>query len=155
MLPLNLNILLQLKIVELFGKIPVNEKNGINKIPYKKIKLNTKNHHNNLMGKVECHKFIFYYIPIKYIEIYEQQNIGISICSHITICPFCFGIQLDIEEQYNYYTKMMNLDMNITDDTYKLLKENFCFELIKKNIDSYEANLITEEETIVLNTQEL
>ena len=146
MLPLYLEILLKIKIAELFGKVSVIEKNGIDTIPYKNIITNTKNHYNNLIGKVECKtdtNFSFYYIPIKCIENYEVKNSGMKIYSQIEICPFCFGIYLDTEEQYNYYKMMkkkaqkqdMNLDMNldntISDVLYTLLKEHFCFEFIK------------------------
>ena len=139
MLPLHLTILLKLKSAELFGKVSVIEKNGIDTIPYKDIIINTKNHYNNLIGKVECNTtFRFYYIPLKCIENYEVKNSGMEIYSQIEICPFCFGIYLDSEEQYNYYKMMkkkeqeqdMNLD-TITDAIYTLLKENFCFEFIK------------------------
>ena len=146
MLPLHLNILLKLKIAELFGKVSVIEKDGIDTIPYKDIIIYTKNHYNNLIGKVECntnHNYNFYYIPLKCIENYEVKTSGMEIYSQIEICPFCFGIYLDSEEQYKYYKMMknkkqeqdMNLDINletpITDTIYTLLKENFCFDFIK------------------------
>ena len=157
MLPLHLNILLKLKIAELFGKVSVIEKDGIDTIPYKDIIINTKNHYNNLIGKVECNtNFSFYYIPLKCIENYELKNSGVEIYSQIEICPFCFGIYLDSEEQYKYYKMMknkeqeqdMNLDINldtITDTIYTLLKENFCFEFIKTNINNYEEYLFEED----------
>jgi len=140
MLPLYLDILLKLKIAELFGKVLVNEKNGIDTIPYKDIITNTKNHYNNLIGKVECntnHNYSFYYIPLKCIENYEVKNSGMEIYSQIEICPFCFGIYLDSEEQYNYYKMMKHKETGdipsdtITDELYTLLKENFCFDFIK------------------------
>ena len=144
MLPLHLNILLKLKIADLFGKVSVIEKDGIDTIHYKDIITNTKNHDNNLIGKVECNiTFNFYYIPLKCIENYEVKNSGVEIYSQIEICPFCFGIYLDSEEQYKYYKMMknkekkqdMNLDINletpITDTIYTLLKEHFCFDFIK------------------------
>jgi hypothetical protein len=149
MLPLYLDILLKIKIAELFGKVSVIEKDGIDTIQYKYIITNTKNHYNNLIGKVECntnHNFSFYYIPLKCIENYEVKNRSLEIYSQIEICPFCFGIYLDTEEQYKYYKMMkkkeqehdmsvdINLDTNldtITDTIYTLLKENFCFEFIK------------------------
>ena len=79
-----------------------------------------------------------------------------EIYSHISLCPFCFGIHLDSEEQYKYYKMMkkkehaMKVDTitdTITDTIYTLLKEHFCFDFIKKNINSYEAYLIEEENT--------
>jgi hypothetical protein len=135
-------ILLQLKIAELFGKIPVIEKNNINSIKYKYIVPDTKNHHNNLIGKVGYSRigyttFDFYYIPLDLIEKYEQKTIGIPICSHISICPFCFGIQLDSDDQNKYYKMMKkkdinkNWDGNIDMAIYNLLKDKFCFELVK------------------------
>ena len=159
MLPLYLDILVKIKIAYLFGKVSVIEKNGIIAIPYKDINTNTKNHYNNLIGKVECNtntnnnKYMFYYIPLKNIENYELKNIGIEIYPNILVCPFCFGIHLDIEEQYKYYKMMkkkeqvkkdeknMNINLNttITDDMYKILKNHFCFELIKKNCEATNA----------------
>ena len=146
MVPLHLDILLKFKIANLFGKIPVVQKNSkkINSIPYKNIIPDCKNHHNNLIGKIICHDFDFYYIPFIFIENYEQKKSGIAIYSNcdIEICPFCFGIQLDIEEQNKFYKMMKKKDMDasdasdtsntITDDIYKLLKKYFCFELVKK-----------------------
>ena len=154
MLPLHLNILLKIKIAELFGKVSVIEKYNIDSIPFKNIIINTKNHHNNLIGKVECYNNLnFYYIPIKCIENYEIKDIGIDIYSDLSICPFCSGIQLDIDEQYKYYKIMKkkdcennaNLTYNLSNDIYILLQERFCFDLIKKNINSYEAYLIEKE----------
>jgi hypothetical protein len=169
MLPLHLNILLKVRIAELFGKVSVIEKNSIKTIPYKHIHINIKNHYNNLIGKVECHtntnKFMFYYIPLKTIENYEFKNSGVEIISEISICPFCFGIHLDSEEQYKYYKMIKkkekeqdtnldtnldpnldpNLDTTIPDDIYKILKEHFCFDFIKKNINNYEVYLSKEE----------
>jgi len=146
MLPLYLDILLKIKIINLFGKVSVIEKDGIDTIPYKDIITNTKNHDNNLIGKVECntnHNYNFYYIPLNTIDNYELKNSGMEIYPQLSICPFCFGIYLDIEEQYKYYKMMrqkeekdMNLDMNldttINDELYILLKEHFCFDFIKK-----------------------
>jgi hypothetical protein len=144
MLPLYLEILLKLKIAERFGKVSVIEKNGINTIPFKNILIYTKNHHNNLIGKVECNdnKSMFYYIPLNTIDNYELKNSGMEIYSQISVCPFCFGIYLDTEEQYKYYKMMRqkeekdtnldtNLDTTITDELYTLLKEYFCFDFIK------------------------
>ena len=151
MVPLDLEILLKLKIAELFGKVSVIEKNNINTINYKNIIPDIKNHHNNLIGKIVCSKFDFYYIPLKFIENYENNNIGIPICYNINICPFCSGIILENEVQYKYYRLMKNkeivinpdanqdvdIDINIditmliSDDIYKLLKTKYCFELVK------------------------
>ena len=135
MIPLYLDVLLKLKIVDIFGKIPVIKKNNINFLQYKYIVTDTKNHNNNLIGKVGYNKYVFYYIHIELIEKYEKKDLGIPICSHISICPFCFGIQLDIDEQYKYYDMIKNKDTNESDmpDTiYNLLKDKFCFELVKK-----------------------
>jgi hypothetical protein len=156
MLPLYLDILLKIKSAKLFGKVSVIEKNGIDTIPFKNIRINTKNHHNNLIGKVECNdynecnnnnlNFRFYYIPLKFIDNYELKNIGIEIVSNIAVCPFCFGIHLDSEEQYKYYKMIKKKEQRhnlgddidiISDELYKLLKEHFCFELIKKNSSNY------------------
>ena len=156
MLPLDLNILLKVKIATLFGKVPVVEKNGITHIPFKNININTKKHNNNLIGKVEYntnHNYNFYYIPNKYIENYEFKNIGIEIYSDLSICPFCLGIYLDINEQYKYYKIIKKIEYensdtlsdNITDDIYILLQERFCFDFIKKNINNYEDYLCNEE----------
>lgn len=167
MLPLYLDILLKIKSAKLFGKVSVIEKNGIDTIPFKNIHIYTKNHHNNLIGKVECNdyndynecnnnnfNFRFYYIPLKFIDNYELKNIGIEIASNIAVCPFCFGIHLDSEEQYKYYkmikTKEQKPDLGdgidiISDELYKLLKEHFCFDFIKKNSSNYEAYLLEEE----------
>jgi hypothetical protein len=167
MLPLYLDILLKIKIAELFGKVSVIEKNGIDTISFKNIHIYTKNHHNNLIGKVECNdynnnNFMFYYIPLKCIENYEVKNSGIEIYSQLSVCPFCFGIHLDIEEQYNYYKMMKNKEMIyflgdgidiISDELYKLLKEHFCFELIKKNSSNYEAYLLKEEYKKIVKKQ--
>jgi hypothetical protein len=154
MIPLHLEILLKLKIAELFGKVSVIENNNnnihtINTIQYKNIIPDTKNHHNNLIGKIICNKFNFYYIPLKFIENYEKNNIGIPICYTINICPFCSGIILDNEVQSKYYKmikkkeleSVINKDTNqdvdidvtmiISDNIYKILKTNFCFELVK------------------------
>ena len=157
MLPLHLNILLKVKIADLFGKVSVIEKNGINTIPFKHILKKPKNHYNNLIGKVECHtnhNYNFYYIPLKCIENYEVKHSGIEIYSKISVCPFCFGIHLDIEEQYKYYKMMKNKETSdtITDELYTLLKEHFCFDFIKKNINNYEAYLF--EETNKKNSKE-
>jgi hypothetical protein len=155
MLPLYLDILLKIKSAELFGKVSVIEKNGIDTIPYRNIRIYTKNHQNNLIGKVECNdyndcndcnnnniKFRFYYIPLKFIDNYELKNIGIEIYPNISVCPFCFGIHLDSEEQYNYYKMIKKKEQKhdlcddidiISDELYTLLKEHFCFELIKKH----------------------
>ena len=163
---LHLEILLKLKIAKLFGKVPVNGKNnGKNKcnyVQYKDIIPDTKHHYNNLMGKIVCNNYDFYYVPLKFIENYEHNNIGISICSNIEICPFCSGIILDSESQYKYYKMMQNkknieieieiytdtnIDTNIdtntntdtnlsiiiSDEIYKLLNTNFCFEIVKNN----------------------
>ena len=152
MLPLHLDILLKVKIAELFGKVSVIEKNGINTIPFKHILKKPNNHYNNLIGKVECytnHNYNFYYIPNTCIENYELKHSGMKIVSEISICPFCFGIHLDTEEQYKYYKMMkrkeqdmtidMNLDMTldttITDELYTLLREHFCFDFIKTNCE--------------------
>ena len=131
MLPLYLEYILKINIANKFGNIPVIEKNGITTLSYKNIIIDTKKHHNNLMGKVEiCSpKFMFYYIPTKLIEKYDIHNIGIPICHNILICPFCFGIQLSIEEQNKLYTKLNN--MEFTNDINILLRKNFCFELVK------------------------
>ena len=142
--PLYLEILLQLKTAEIFGNIPVIEKNKINYVQYKNISIDTKNHHNNLIGKVVCKNFKFYYIPLKFIDNYDQSYIGIPICSNIDICPFCFGIQLDIDKQYKYYKIMKeheykedhdsiifnDISNDISNDIYKILKKKFCFEII-------------------------
>lgn len=135
---LYLEYLLKIKISEIFGILQVNSKkyidgiNGINTIPFKNIITSTKNHHNNLFGKVVCRDFMFYYIPLNLIENYEQNNIGIPISHHINVCPFCFGIQLDIEEQLKLYnmlnTNINNLELN------NLIKDKYCFEMAKKII---------------------
>ena len=57
-----LEYLLKIKISELFGTLPITIKNYINFISFKNVIPDTKNHHNNLIGKVSCKKFIFYYI---------------------------------------------------------------------------------------------
>ena len=152
MIPLHLDILLKLQIANLFGKVSVIEKYGMNTIPFKHIRVNSKKHNNNLIGKVECntnHNFNFYYIPLKCIEDYEFKNIGMELYSQISVCPFCFGIHLDSVEQYKYYKMMKKKETNetdtISDELYTLLKEHFCFEFIKKNIESYEAYLIEED----------
>ena len=157
MLPLHLDILLKIKIADLFGKVTVIEKNGIHTIPFKHILIYTKNHNNNLIGKVECHtnhNYNFYYIPLKCIENYEVKHSGIEIYSQISVCPFCFGIYLDSEEQYKYYKMMKKKETSdtITDELYTLLKEHFCFDFIKKNINNYEAYLF--EETNKKNSEE-
>jgi hypothetical protein len=129
---LYLEYLLKIKISEVFGVLPVNNKNSINIIPFKNINTDTKNHNNNLFGKVVCRDFMFYYIPLNLIEKYEQSKIGIPISYHINVCPFCFGIQLDIEEQiklYNILNKNLdNLELNT------LIKDKYCFEIVKKTI---------------------
>ena len=134
MLPLYLEYVLKINIANKFGNITVIEKNGITTLPYENIITNIKKHHNNLMGKVEiCSpKFMFYYIPTKLIEKYETHSIGIPICHNISICPFCFGIQLSIEEQHKLYKQLNNMVFN--DDINILIKEKYCFELIKLNI---------------------
>ena len=72
MLPLHLEILLKLKVAELFGNIPIiNKDNNINIIHYKNIIPDTKQHHNNLIGKIVCNKFDFYYSQIPYIVSYR------------------------------------------------------------------------------------
>ena len=129
MIPLYLEYLLKIKIAEIVGKLPVNTKNNINTIQYKNILLDNKNHYNNLIGKVVLDNFNFYYVPINLIENYENNQIGIPICYHIYICPFCFGIQLDIEEQMKLY-KIITLDSEIN----QLLKDKFCFEIVKNYI---------------------
>jgi len=132
---LYLEYLLKIKISEIFGNLPVNSKkykNCIDIIPFKNIITDTKNHNNNLFGKVVCHDFLFYYIPLNIIEKYEQTNVGIPISYNINVCPFCFGIQLDIEEQiklYNILNKNLdNLELNT------LIKDKYCFEIVKKII---------------------
>jgi hypothetical protein len=149
MIPEHLEILLKLKVAEVFGKVSVIEKNNknITTIHYKNIIPDTSHHHNNLIGKIVCTKFDFYYIPLTYIDNYEQKKEGLSICHTIDICPFCSGIILESELESKYYKMMkkkelvMNLDndpdidldsaMTISDDIYKVLKKYFCFELIK------------------------
>lgn len=126
---LYLDYLLKLKIAELFGFLPVNIKNNINSIPFKNIITNTKNHKNNLIGKVVCQNFMFYYIPLDLIEQYEQNTIGISICHHINVCPFCFGIQLDSEEQLKLY-KLINKDSDELNNMTILIKDKFCFDMV-------------------------
>ena len=146
MLPLHLDILLKVKIADLFGKVSVIEKNGINTIPFKHILKKPKNHYNNLIGKVECHtnyNYNFYYIPNTCIENYELKHSGMEIVSQISICPFCFGIHLDTEEQYKYYKMMKNKETSdisdtsdtITDELYTILKKHFCFDFIKTNCE--------------------
>ena len=147
MLPIYLELLLKVKIAELFGKLHVNKNNinNINTIQYKNILLDTKNHKNNLIGKILCNNFSFYYVPIKFIEKYENNGSGIPICYHINICPFCFGIQLDIEEQLKIYD-ILNNKNEILDDNYNyddnddnnnkmnmFIRSNFCFEIAKNN----------------------
>jgi hypothetical protein len=141
---LYLEYLLKIKIAEIFGILPVNSKkyiNGINSIytiPFKNIIINTKNHHNNLVGKVVCRDFMFYYIALNLIENYEQNNIGIPISQHINVCPFCFGIQLDIEEQLKLYnilkTNLDNSELNAINSLNNLIKNKYCFEIAKKII---------------------
>jgi hypothetical protein len=126
---LYLDYLLKLKIAELFGFLPVNIKNNINSIPFKNIITNTKNHKNNLIGKVVCQNFMFYYIPLHLIDQYEQNNIGIPICHHINVCPFCFGIQLDNEEQLKLY-KLINKDSDELNNMTILIKDKFCFDMV-------------------------
>ena len=130
---LYLEYLLKLKIAELFGFVPVNSKNGIKSIPFKNVITDTKNHNNNLVGKVVCQNFMFYYIPLHLIEQYEKNNIGIPICTHINVCPFCFGIQLDCEEQLKLY-KLINKDSENSDELNNmtiLIKDKFCFDMVK------------------------
>jgi hypothetical protein len=138
---LYLEYLLKIKIAEIFGILPVNSKkyiNGINTIPFKNIITNTKNHNNNLFGKVVCRDFMFYYIPLNLIENYENNNIGIPISHHINVCPFCFGIQLDIEEQLKLYnmlnTNINNSELNTLNNLNNLIKDKYCFEMAKKII---------------------
>ena len=141
---LYLEYLLKIKIAEIFGILPVNSKkyingiNGINSIPFKNIITKPKNHHNNLFGKVVCRDFMFYYIPLNLIENYENNNIGIPISHHINVCPFCFGIQLDIEEQLKLYnmlnTNINNSELNVINTLNNLIKDKYCFEMVKKII---------------------
>jgi hypothetical protein len=145
MIPVHLEILLKLKIAKYFGTIPIINKddNNINTIHYKNIIPEPKQHHNNLMGKIVSNKFDFYYIPLKYIDNYEQKKEGLSICYNIDICPFCSGIILESELESKYYKMMkkkelvMNLDtdsdsaITMSDEIYKVLKTKFCFELVK------------------------
>ena len=126
---LYLDYLLKLKIANLFGILPVTKTNGINGIPYKNVITDTKNHKNNLIGKVVCQNFMFYYIPLHLIEQYEQNNIGISICPHINVCPFCFGIKLDSEEQLKLY-KLIIKDSEEIDNMTILIKDKFCFDMV-------------------------
>jgi hypothetical protein len=143
MLPIYLELLLKVKIAELFGKLHVNKNNinNINTIQYKNVLLDTKNHKNNLIGKILCNNFSFYYVPIKFIEKYENNGSGIPICYHINICPFCFGIQLDIEEQLKIYDMLNNkneiLDDNNNDKMNMFIRSNFCFEMVKNNKNSH------------------
>jgi hypothetical protein len=149
MVPLHLEILLKLKIAELFGKVSVIDKHNknITTIQYKNIIPDTTQHNNNLIGKIVCNRFDFYYIPLKFIENYENNSIGIPICYNIDICPFCSGIILDNEVQYKYYKMIKNMELVINTDTnininidnsiiisnniYQILKTKFCFELVK------------------------
>ncbi len=126
---LYLDYLLKLKIANLFGILPVNRTNGINSIPFKNVITDTKNHKNNLIGKVVCQNFMFYYIPLHLIEQFEQHNIGIPICPHINVCPFCFGIQLDSEEQLKLY-KLINKDSDELNNMTILIKDKFCFDMV-------------------------
>ena len=132
MLPLYLEYFLKLKIAEIFGNLPVNENNNVKNIPYKKILIDTKNHNNNLIGKVVLNNFMFYYIPIKLLENYENNSIGIPICYHIDICPFCFGIQLEIENQIKLY-KLIKDSEDSEEIKYmnSLIKNKFCFDMVK------------------------
>ena len=131
MLPIHLQYILKINIANKYGTVPVIEKDGIKTVPYKNIITNTKNHHNNLIGKIEIFspKFMFFYIPTNFIEKYDKYSIGLPICYNISICPFCFGIQLPIEEQNILYKKLNIMDFN--DDINTLIQDKFCFELIK------------------------
>lgn len=149
MVPFHLEILLKLKIAEVFGTIPIINKDNTNidTIYYKNILPEPKQHHNNLMGKIISNKCNFYYIPLTYIDNYEQKQEGLSICYTIDICPFCSGIILESGDQSKYYKMMkkkeleltqdtnQDIDLDITlsmsDDIYKVLKTKFCFELVK------------------------
>jgi len=133
-----LEYLLKIKISELFGTLPITIKNNINFIAFKNVIPETKNHHNNLIGKVSCKKFIFYYIPLQVIENYENNAIGIPICNDILVCPFCFGIQLPIEEQSKLYDmlNMNNLEGDISNETNQIndiqeyIRSKYCFEML-------------------------
>ena len=136
---LYLQYILKLKIAEIFGKIPVIKKNNVNIIPYTHIIHDTQNHKNNLIGKVLSNNFGFYYIPLHIIENYEAKNIGISICSHIDICPFCFGIHLDIEEQVKLYNILNNQEIYDEPDINnlnKIIRDKYCFELVKQLLEA-------------------
>ena len=85
-------------------------------------------------------------MPIKFIEKYENNGSGIPICYHINICPFCFGIQLDIEEQLKIYDMLNNkneiLDDNNNDNDKMnmFIRSNFCFEMVKNNKNSHKIS---------------
>jgi len=103
MFRLYLEFFLKIKISEMFGILPISINNSINFIKFKNVISNSKIHHNNLIGKVSCYNFNFYYIPFELIENYEINKIGIPICDDMYVCPFCFGIQLPLEEQIKLY----------------------------------------------------
>jgi len=142
---LYLQYILKIKIAEIFGKISVIKKNNINTISYKDIIHDTKNHNNNLIGKVLSNNFEFYYIPLKLIENYETNNIGVSICSHIDICPFCFGIHLEIEEQLKLYNILNNQEIANEPEIKnmnKLIRDKYCFELVKQDLENPARKLL-------------
>ena len=125
------NYLLKIKIADLFGILPVCIKNNITLISFKSIVSDTKQHHNNLIGKVSCkNNFTFFYIPFELIENYEINKIGIPIYNDIYVCPFCFGIQLSLDDQNKLYNILNNvtpesdLEMNI------YLRSKFCLDLL-------------------------
>ena len=103
MFRLYLEFFLKIKISEMFGILPISINNSINFIKFKNVISNSKIHHNNLIGKVSCYNFNFYYIPFELIENYEINKIGIPICNDMYVCPFCFCIQLPLEEQIKLY----------------------------------------------------
>lgn len=131
------NYLLKIKKAEIFGTLPIHIKNYTNFVSFKTVISNSKNHHNNLIGKV-CFKnnFKFYYIPFELIENYEINKIGIPICNDIYICPFCFGIQLSLEDQSKLYNLLNNIDNEINNNVEVNLEMNiyirskFCIDLL-------------------------
>ena len=131
MLPSHLEYFLLQKIATIFGNIPIIEKNGMKTVKYKNIICDINNHHNNLIGKVNCPNFEFYYLPITILENYDKNQVGINIYTNIDICPFCFGIQLPLDEQIKLYGKFNAENSIENNNIYNFIKMHYCFELAK------------------------